>query len=81
MTVTDIRTFLEDEEDRFDAMVYVAEIASAWSLLHPEFASVVPDPPMQNVPLAYPLPLGEPEWKNATIGAQSAADCSASTNS
>jgi Na+/H+-dicarboxylate symporter len=64
VTVTDIRTFLEDEEDRFDAMVYVAEIASAWSLLHPEFASVVPDPPMQNVPLAYPLPLGEPEWKN-----------------
>jgi Na+/H+-dicarboxylate symporter len=64
VTVSNIRTFLEDEEDRFDAMVYIAEVASAWSLLHPEFASVVPDPPMQDVPLAYPLPLGEPEWKN-----------------
>jgi Na+/H+-dicarboxylate symporter len=64
VTVTDIRTFLEDDEGRFDAMVYVAEIGSAWSLLHPEFASVVPDPPIQDVPLAYPLPLGEPEWKN-----------------
>jgi Na+/H+-dicarboxylate symporter len=64
VTVPDIQTFLEDQEGRFDAMVYVAEIASAWSLLYPDFSSVVPDPPFQDVPLAYPLPLGEPEWKN-----------------
>jgi Na+/H+-dicarboxylate symporter len=64
VTVPDIETFLADEESRFDAMVYVAEIGSAWSLLRPEFASVVPNPPLQNVPLAYPLPLGEPEWQN-----------------
>jgi ABC-type amino acid transport substrate-binding protein len=64
VTVADIQTFLEDEEGRFDAMIYVAEIGSAWSLLHPEFASVVPDPPLQDVPMAYPLPLGEPDWKN-----------------
>jgi Na+/H+-dicarboxylate symporter/ABC-type amino acid transport substrate-binding protein len=64
ITVSGIHAFLDDEEERFDGMVYIAEIASAWSLLRPEFASVVPNPPFQDLPLAYPLPLGEPDWKN-----------------
>jgi ABC-type amino acid transport substrate-binding protein len=46
-------------------MIFVAEIAATWSLLYPKFSSVVPDPPFQGVPMAYPLPLGEAEWKNA----------------
>jgi Na+/H+-dicarboxylate symporter len=65
VTVTGLEEFLEDDSGRFDAMIFVAEIASAWTLLRPEFASVVPNPPLQSLPMAYPLPVGEPAWKNA----------------
>ncbi|MBW2315584.1 MAG: cation:dicarboxylase symporter family transporter [Deltaproteobacteria bacterium] len=64
VTVTGMEEFLADESGRFDGMVFVAELASAWTLLRPEFTTVVPEPPLQGVPMAYPLPLGETAWKN-----------------
>ncbi|MBW2315786.1 MAG: transporter substrate-binding domain-containing protein, partial [Deltaproteobacteria bacterium] len=46
------------------AIVHVAEIASAYSLLYPNWSAVVPDPPFQKVPVAYGLPDGETGWRN-----------------
>ena len=63
--VADFQTFLEDQSGQFDAMIALAEIASSWSLLHPEFGVIVPEPPFENVPMAYPLPLGEHAWASA----------------
>jgi ABC-type amino acid transport substrate-binding protein len=48
-----------------DALIVAAEVASAWSLLHPSFAVVVPRPALQGIPLGYPLPLGARELKSA----------------
>lgn len=63
--VTAVREFLDADEGEFDAMLYLAEIGSAWTLLRPEFTVVVPEPPLQQVPLSYPLPLGELDWLNS----------------
>ena len=48
-----------------DAMIAAVEVASSWSLLHPRFGLVVPQPPFQDLPLAYALPLGEFAWNGA----------------
>lgn len=54
VTVKDIADIFE-ERVAFDAAVLPAERASAWTLLHPQFAVVVPGPKPIRVPLAYPL--------------------------
>ena len=54
VTVKDIADIFE-ERVAFDAAVLPAERASAWTLLHPQFAVVVPGPKPMRVPLAYPL--------------------------
>lgn len=38
-----------------DAIVAAAERGSAWTLLHPQFTVVVPQPGLVRIPLAYPL--------------------------
>ena len=43
------------EGKKLDALVLTAERGSAWTLLHPELAVVVPMPRPIKVPLAYPL--------------------------
>jgi ABC-type amino acid transport substrate-binding protein len=63
--IRDYRTFVGDDSGRFDAMIAAVEVASSWSLLHPRFGLVVPQPPFQDVPLAYALPLGEFAWNGA----------------
>ena len=45
-----------------DAIVAAAERGSAWTLLHPEFTVVVPQPGLVRIPLAYPLVRDE-EWR------------------
>ena len=62
--VQTVRQFLNAEPGEFDAMLYAAEIGSAWSLLRPEFDVVVPEPSLQKMPMAYPVPLGELDWLN-----------------
>jgi len=47
-----------------DALVYVAEVASAYSLLYPEWSVVVPDPPLQGVPIAFAVPEGDAALAN-----------------
>jgi ABC-type amino acid transport substrate-binding protein len=61
--VDDVKEFLDDDTDRFDAMLIAAEVGAWWSLLRPEFSVTVPQPPIQELPLAFSLPLGETEWQ------------------
>ena len=60
--VPDVEAFLEAEPGEYDAMLYVGEVVGVYSLLHPEFGVVVPQPPFPGAPAVYKLPLGEPEW-------------------
>jgi ABC-type amino acid transport substrate-binding protein len=38
-----------------DAILLPAERGSAWTLLHPQYAVVVPEPGLSKVPLAWPI--------------------------
>ena len=46
---------LFDGDHQFDALALPAERGSAWTLLHPEYAVVVPGPGLIKIPLAYPI--------------------------
>jgi len=65
MQVDGVETFLKADPGEYDALLYLAEAASAWTLLHPEFAVVVPRPGIETVPLAYLLPEDQPDWMNS----------------
>ena len=43
------------EAAQTDAIVMPAERGSAWTLLHPQFSVVVPEPGLVKMPLAYPI--------------------------
>jgi ABC-type amino acid transport substrate-binding protein len=47
--------FLTGEQTGLDAMVFPAERGSAWTLMYPKLAVVVPEPDLVKVPLAYPI--------------------------
>ncbi len=63
--VESVREFLDEPDERFDAFAYIAEAASAWSLLYPRFDVVVPEPGLLGLPLAYELPAGDSAWRHA----------------
>ncbi len=52
-------TFINEYSDKLDAMLLTAEEASAWSLLYPQYAAVIPKPVTRRVPVAFPLPRDE----------------------
>ncbi len=58
------RAFVRGEMPELDAVVYSAEAGSAWTLIYPHYSMVVPLPRTVMIPLAYPLPYGEPEWQD-----------------
>ncbi len=51
--------FVAGEGDSYDALLFSAEAGSAWTLLHPEFAVVVPQPTIHRVPVAFPVASGD----------------------
>jgi ABC-type amino acid transport substrate-binding protein len=53
--------FFEGNEAGLDAFLFTAEAGSAWTLLHPRYAVVVPQPGLSSIPLAYAVPRGETE--------------------
>ena len=53
-----------DEMARFDAFLLPAERGSVITLVHPEFAVVVPEPDVIKVPLAYPLSRRGAQWES-----------------
>jgi Na+/H+-dicarboxylate symporter/ABC-type amino acid transport substrate-binding protein len=50
------------ELPQFDAFVVPAERGSIFTLLHPQFSIVVPEPDPVKVPLAYPLTPHDSDW-------------------
>jgi ABC-type amino acid transport substrate-binding protein len=64
VTLSSIDEALAAEGPAVDALVFVAEIGSAYSLLNPDWAVVVPDPPLQQIPMAFALPTGDMAWAN-----------------
>jgi hypothetical protein len=58
------KEFFEKHGEELDALVFSAEAGSAWSLLYPAYTVVIPQPDVLAVPLAYPMPRGDPEWVN-----------------
>jgi len=55
------RTYFRGGFESVDALVFVAESGSAWTLVYPAFSVTVPMPDLIKVPLAYPVPKGSPE--------------------
>lgn len=56
------RQFFEGAMPATEVMLFSAEAGSAWTLLYPRFAVVVPQPGLIKVPLTYPVPRGEAAW-------------------
>jgi ABC-type amino acid transport substrate-binding protein len=53
--VDDVARALERRDGGFDAFALPAERGSAWTLIHPRYSVVVPEPSPIKVPLAYPI--------------------------
>jgi Na+/H+-dicarboxylate symporter/ABC-type amino acid transport substrate-binding protein len=53
--LTDLEAAMSEGALEADAIVAAAERGSAWTLLHPQFTVVVPQPGLVRIPLAYPL--------------------------
>jgi len=58
VTVESPRQFFESPEPLADALVYSAEAGSAWTLMHPEYSVVIPQPDVVRMPIAYPVAQG-----------------------
>ncbi|MDN3637254.1 cation:dicarboxylase symporter family transporter [Simiduia curdlanivorans] len=56
------REFLRGDKVDLDAVIFGAAGASAWTLLYPEFAVVVPQPALPAVPMAMPLSSNDLEF-------------------
>lgn len=54
--------FFEQPGEEIDALMVEAEIGTAWSLLHPEYAVVIPRSSRLNVPLGFAVGAGELEF-------------------
>jgi ABC-type amino acid transport substrate-binding protein len=52
------RQFFEAYDPSWDALVYSAEAGSVWTLLHPEFSVVIPQPDVVRLPIAFPVARG-----------------------
>jgi Na+/H+-dicarboxylate symporter len=59
------QTFFEGQHPELDAFLVPAENGSAWSLLHPEYTVVVPQPDPVKVPSAFGLALNAGELVDA----------------
>jgi len=58
------RGFLRGKNEDLDALFYVAEAGSAWTLLYPAFSVAIPKPMLVQVPMAYALPSGEQQFRD-----------------
>jgi ABC-type amino acid transport substrate-binding protein len=54
--------FFEAAPGRFHAMLYPAEMGSAWTLLHPEFSVAIPHPDVVQMAVGYAIRQGDPDF-------------------
>lgn len=54
--VDNIRLFLKDKYESVDALLYSAEAASAWAMLYPNYAVVIPKGLQVRAPVGFSLP-------------------------
>jgi Na+/H+-dicarboxylate symporter/ABC-type amino acid transport substrate-binding protein len=66
--VPSVESFLSAEEGKFDAMLFIGEALSTYSLLNPGYTVVVPKPSFPLIPAAFIVPLGESEWRDVVNG-------------
>ncbi|HNP61953.1 MAG TPA: cation:dicarboxylase symporter family transporter [Nitrospirales bacterium] len=50
------REFFKEHGKDFDALMYIAEAGSAWTLIYPAYSVAVPLPNPIKIPLVYPMP-------------------------
>ena len=55
------RDFFKSQDEDLDAMIFLAEAGSAWTVVYPRYTVVVPLPNPVVIPLAYPMPHDERE--------------------
>ena len=58
------REFFKNSVEELDAMIFLAESGSAWTVVYPRFNVVVPLPNPMVIPLAYPMPNDERELRD-----------------
>ncbi len=70
VVVNSAEEFFATKGKTLDGFVYSAEAGSAWTLLYPEYAVVVPPPPRIELPMSYAMARGDRElvdYVNAVV--------------
>jgi len=62
--VNNPRAYLRGQMPEVDALIYPAEVGAAWTLLYPQYSVVVPSGSDARVPVAFGLPLNQPDYLN-----------------
>ena len=57
------RSFLRGEMEGIDALIMSAEAASAWTLVYPGFAAIVPTPTSKQIPIVFALPVEDESFR------------------
>ena len=58
------RQFLQGEMEGIDALIMSAEAASAWTMVYPDYAAVVPGDSLKRVPFVLVLPQGDEAFRD-----------------
>ncbi len=58
------REFFKAKPGEYDALITLAEVGSAWTLVYPAYTVSVPLPNPIKIPLAYPMPHGDSNMKD-----------------
>jgi ABC-type amino acid transport substrate-binding protein len=68
VTVESPQEFFLGQRDDLDALFISAEVGSVWTLFHPEYQIVIPEPVNKVQPLGYPISRGDPDLLNFVNG-------------
>jgi len=63
-TIESAQEFFQGKRDDLDALVISAEGGSAWTLIHPKYQIVIPEPLITIQPIGYPIAKGDPDLLN-----------------
>jgi len=63
--VTSFRDFLRGKMKDVDAFVHLAEAASAWTLIYPDYTVVIPEQLKIKTPIGFVLPEGQDQFKSS----------------